>query len=106
MELAGAVAVVTGGTGAIGQAIIARFEKQGATAVAWDVFVQGGEERVVACDVGSADSVEQAMEQTVAQWGVPTVLVTVAAVSGGFSPLATRATNEEWPRVLTGPEDW
>lgn len=107
MELAGAVAVVTGGTGAIGQAVVTDLEKAGAVPVAWDMFTDGADQRTLACDVGSADAVEETMDRTVERFGVPSLLVTVAAVSGGFSPLATKAgTDEEWDRVLTGPEDW
>ncbi|MGH3493033.1 MAG: SDR family NAD(P)-dependent oxidoreductase [Sciscionella sp.] len=106
MDLSGTVAVVTGGTGAIGEAVTARLSAAGATPVAWDLYTEGAGERVVSCDVGRAESVEQAMEQTVTTWGVPTVLVTVAAVSGGFSPLATKASGEEWDSVLTAPETW
>jgi NAD(P)-dependent dehydrogenase (short-subunit alcohol dehydrogenase family) len=71
------------------------------------MFTEGADDRVVACDVGRPESVEEAMAQTVERFGVPSVLVTVAAISGGFSPLATKAvTDDEWARVLTGPEDW
>jgi NAD(P)-dependent dehydrogenase (short-subunit alcohol dehydrogenase family) len=105
MQMRDAVAVVTGGTGAIGQAVTTRLAELGATPVAWDVYPGEGD-RVVACDVGSAASVAEAMDRTVAEWGVPTVLVTVAAVSGGFSPLATAANDAEWPRVLTDPDTW
>ncbi|WP_160148723.1 SDR family NAD(P)-dependent oxidoreductase [Amycolatopsis alkalitolerans] len=106
MEIDGAVAVVTGGTGAIGQSVIALLAKHGARPVAWDLYVEGGQDGVISCDVGSAESVEAAMEQTVARWGVPAILVTVAAVSGGFSPLATSATGTEWDEVFTAPETW
>jgi len=106
MNIAGAVAVVTGGTGAIGQAVVSRLAELGAKPVAWDVYAGSGEGPTVACDVGVAASVEEAMDRTVAEWGVPSVLVTVAAVSGGFSPLAVSANEDEWARVLTDPDTW
>src|SRR5271155_2567775 len=106
MDVAGAVAVITGGTGAIGQSLISRLAELGAQPVAWDVYVGDGDKQTVACDVGSAASVEEAMDRTVAGWGVPSILVTVAAVSGGFSPLAVSANDDEWPRVLTDPDTW
>jgi NAD(P)-dependent dehydrogenase (short-subunit alcohol dehydrogenase family) len=88
MDVAGAVAVVTGGTGSIGPKIMAGLAGMGAVPVAWDLFVDGNGERSVACDVGDSDSVEAAMDQTGQRWGLPTVLVTAAAISSGFSPLA------------------
>ncbi|WP_169816247.1 SDR family NAD(P)-dependent oxidoreductase [Nocardia miyunensis] len=106
MELDGAIAVVTGGTGAIGRSVIALLEQRGARAVAWDLFAESGSGDVITCDVGSVESVEEAMDRTVAEYGVPTVLVTVAAVSGGISPLATSANEQEWERVFTAPETW
>ena len=106
MDLVGAAAVVTGGTGSIGPKIMAGLAAMGAVPVAWDLFVDGTAERGVACDVGDPDSVEAAMNQTVRQWGLPTVLVTAAAISSGFSPLARSAGDSDWPFVLTGPSDW
>jgi NAD(P)-dependent dehydrogenase (short-subunit alcohol dehydrogenase family) len=106
MDISGAVAVVTGGTGAIGQAIISRLSGLGAKPVAWDVWVGDGDDQTISCDVGSAASVEEAMDRTVAAHGVPSILVTVAAVSGGFSPLASSANEDEWSRVLTDPDTW
>ena len=106
MDISGAVAVVTGGTGAIGQAIISRLAGLGAKPVAWDVWVGDGDDQTISCDVGSAASVEEAMDRTVAAHGVPSILVTVAAVSGGFSPLASSANEDEWSRVLTDPDTW
>jgi NAD(P)-dependent dehydrogenase (short-subunit alcohol dehydrogenase family) len=106
MDISGAVAVVTGGTGAIGQSIISRLASLGAKPVAWDVWAADDDKSTITCDVGSAASVEEAMDRTVAAHGVPSVLVTVAAVSGGFSPLATSASEDEWSRVLTDPDTW
>jgi NAD(P)-dependent dehydrogenase (short-subunit alcohol dehydrogenase family) len=106
MELAGAVVVVTGAAGSMGPKIVEKLESLGATPVGWDLYVADGDKSSVQCNVADAASVEAAMEQTVAGWGVPTGLVTVAAVSGGASPIAAKATDDEWDRVLTGPADW
>jgi len=75
MNLKGAIAVVTGGGSGIGKATCERLALEGATPVAWDVA--GGD---VACDVTSSDSVEQAISETIAKHGVPTVLVASAGV--------------------------
>ncbi|CAN5191960.1 3-oxoacyl-[acyl-carrier-protein] reductase [soil metagenome] len=75
MELHGLVAVVTGGGSGIGRACCELLAKEGATAVAWDVT--GGD---VECDVTNEASVEAALAQTVATYGVPSVLVAAAGV--------------------------
>jgi 3-oxoacyl-[acyl-carrier protein] reductase len=106
LDLTTATAVVTGATGAMGPKIVAALADRGATVVPWDVWVADGDDRTVQVDVTDAESVERAMAATVDRWGVPNALVTVAAVSGGASPIAARATEEEWPRVLSAPDTW
>jgi NAD(P)-dependent dehydrogenase (short-subunit alcohol dehydrogenase family) len=75
MELDGVVAVVTGGGSGIGKATCDLLASQGARPVAWDLH--GGD---VDCDVADAESVEAAIVETVATYGVPTVLVAAAGV--------------------------
>ncbi len=106
MEISGAVAVVTGGTGRIGQAITSELERRGAVGVRWDRTFDAGLDRAIECDVSEAQSVEDAMQQTIEQWGMPRILVNGAAVSGALSPLAAAATGEDWGRVLSSLDDW
>ncbi|MGH3632325.1 MAG: SDR family NAD(P)-dependent oxidoreductase [Sciscionella sp.] len=106
MDLTGAVAVVTGATGAMGPKIVSALADRHAVPVGWDVYVEPDDHTSVACDVGDAEAVERAMDETVERWGVPSVLVTVAAVSGGISPRAAAASEQDWQRVLTAPEAW
>lgn len=75
MDLNGAVAVITGGASGIGRATADRLAAQGARPVTWDV--SGGD---IPCDVTSIESVEAAHAQTVANHGVPTILVAAAGV--------------------------
>ena len=84
MELAGAVAVVTGGASGIGAAVVERLSKAGAKPVVWDR--QAGPDGIV-CDVADETSVAVAMTRTVSGHGAPSVLVTAAGVGGGLTPL-------------------
>jgi 3-oxoacyl-[acyl-carrier protein] reductase len=106
MNLSGAVVVVTGRNGAMGPHIMKKLAGLGAQPVAWDVYVEGTDKPTVFCDVGNVASVADAIARTEADWGVPTALVTAAAISGGFSPLAATAAGDDWEGVLTAPEDW
>jgi NAD(P)-dependent dehydrogenase (short-subunit alcohol dehydrogenase family) len=75
MNLAGAVAVVTGGASGIGKATSELLASEGVRAVTWDLA--GAD---VTCDVSSVDSVEAAIATTVATFGVPTMLVACAGI--------------------------
>lgn len=101
MDVAGAVAVVTGGAGAIGQAVARRLRAAGATVVVWDV--RGGGD-TVHCDVSDPAEVASAMAVTLRNAGVPTILVATAAVSVGMAPVA--GPDADWDAVLTAPADW
>jgi NAD(P)-dependent dehydrogenase (short-subunit alcohol dehydrogenase family) len=103
VKLHGATAIVTGGTGAIGTEIGRALAERGAAVVSWDVAAADG---VVACDVSDPDSVDAALEATVADHGIPTVLVNAAGVSGGRAPWADDAAEDEWRFVLSPVEAW
>jgi NAD(P)-dependent dehydrogenase (short-subunit alcohol dehydrogenase family) len=104
MELAGAVAVVTGGTGTMGSDIYRALEAGGAVPVRWDAVADTPD--AVSCDVGSPESVEEALAYTVKTYGGPTVLVNAAGVSGGRAVWADSADAETWPLVLSHPDAW
>ncbi len=56
-NLAGKVAIVTGGSGAIGRAILDAFEQAGARAVSLDLADPGDKCRWVKCDIREESSV-------------------------------------------------
>ncbi|MGD0553539.1 MAG: SDR family NAD(P)-dependent oxidoreductase [Streptosporangiaceae bacterium] len=87
-ELAGRVAVVTGGAGGVGGAIARRLAESGARVAIWDRD-ESGAQRVadglktataVGCDVSVEESVAEALQRTRTELGVPSVLVTAAGI--------------------------
>ena len=70
MKLEGKIAMVTGGRGGIGRAIVARFLREGATVYAADLSSQGtladasdDDSRFIAMNVADEASVKSAMDQ-------------------------------------------
>ncbi|SKA32369.1 2-hydroxycyclohexanecarboxyl-CoA dehydrogenase [Enhydrobacter aerosaccus] len=104
--LAGRVAIVTGGGGAIGGATCRRLAAEGAKVAVFDVnrdaavrtataiLDHGGKAEAFACDISSHDSVREA----------------VAQVASGLGPVDILVNNAGWdvfrPFLQTAPEDW
>ena len=87
------IAIVTGGGSGIGAATAERLRAAGHTVVTWDL--SNGD---IACDISDPDAVSSAVEQTVADYGVPARLVAAAGV--GASGLLLKQTPAEWRRVI------
>jgi 3-oxoacyl-[acyl-carrier protein] reductase len=111
MKLEGAVAIVTGSSYGIGEAIAALFLKEGARVVINSRDGQRAEEAAsrfraagyphvlpVAADVADRDAVQRMVEKTVGQWGKVDVLVNNAGVSA-ISPSADLEP-DRWRRTL------
>lgn len=90
-ELAGKVAIVTGGAGDLGRAMVELFVDEGARVVVADTDAERG--RAVATelgdavafeqtDVGAADQVQHLVDSTVARFGGLHVMVNNAGISG------------------------
>lgn len=86
-------AVVTGGASGIGSAVVDRLRGQGREVVVWDLT--GGD---IACDISDPDSVEAAIERTLAMAGTPDRFITCAGV--GASGLLLEQTPAHWRSVL------
>jgi NAD(P)-dependent dehydrogenase (short-subunit alcohol dehydrogenase family) len=93
-DLAGRVAVVTGGASGIGLAVAGRLRADGAHVVSWDV----SQDADVVCDVTDASSVAAAMAATVSAAGIPTVLVASAGIHAGGAIVDLDVA--DWDRVF------
>lgn len=101
-HLAGRVAVVTGGCGGIGQAICARFVKEGAQVYAADIADGGaGTEGSIAfhrTDVTSEDSVAGLMAAVADKDGKLDVLVNAAGIE--IEKTVEETSLEDWNRIF------
>jgi NAD(P)-dependent dehydrogenase (short-subunit alcohol dehydrogenase family) len=86
-------ALVTGGASGIGHEVAGRLRDAGHDVVVWDLS-----HTEITCDISDPDAVSAAMEQTVREHGVPTRVVTCAAV--GAAGVLLKQSPAEWERVL------
>ena len=110
INLAGRVAVITGGAQGIGLAVARRFIDSGASVALWDVDTDelerarsalsaDGRVRAVACDQSKWEDVKAAAEQTSSAFQRIDILVNNAGVAGSSAKLTDYAL-EEWRRVI------
>jgi NAD(P)-dependent dehydrogenase (short-subunit alcohol dehydrogenase family) len=99
MNLNNQIAVITGGASGMGKACAQKLSAQGVKVVVWDKQIDNiTDEKVVlavACDVSSADEIEQALQKTIAQVGIPRICINCA----GIAP-AKRMVGKEGPMPL------
>jgi 3-oxoacyl-[acyl-carrier protein] reductase len=111
VDLSGQVAVVTGASQGLGQAIAEALAASGATvalvarsvdklaAVAGGIRAAGGRAEEFPCDVSKAEDVQRVMDAIVEKLGRVDVLVNNAGVTR--DTLLPRMSDEEWDQVLT-----
>lgn len=105
-NLDGCVAVVTGASSGIGEAIALDLAKQGATVVATArrrdrldaLAARTANVHAVACDVADAASVKTMVAEVVARFGRLDILVNNAGI--GLTGYATQITLEEWKEMV------
>jgi 2-hydroxycyclohexanecarboxyl-CoA dehydrogenase len=113
LELAGRVAVVTGGASGIGWACARGFSREGCRVALWDLSAEvvnaaarltaefGGASLGLSVDISDFAAVQEAVRQTEAALGPIGHLVHAAAIgSGRFGFPFTNLTPSDWPRVL------
>ncbi len=105
-NLSGKTVLVTGGGAGLGEATVRRFVDEGARVMVADIDEEAG--RAVGdafgmpflrLDVGDAASFEDAIAQTVRQFGGLDILVNNAGVASARAPIHA-ATLENWHRVI------
>jgi NAD(P)-dependent dehydrogenase (short-subunit alcohol dehydrogenase family) len=97
--LAGRTAVVTGGTGALGEAIAARLRANGARVARWDLREGVGDDLVVAVDVTDGQAVADATRMTVNALGPIDILVNNAGIQGPIADMLDLVL-ADWRRIL------
>ncbi len=110
-NLTGKVAVVTGSSRGIGQAIAQALARAGAKvvvssrkidaceAVAAEIRKEKGEALAIACHIGKREECEGLIEKTRAQWGQIDILVCNAAVNPYFGPM-TGLSDDAFDKVM------
>jgi NAD(P)-dependent dehydrogenase (short-subunit alcohol dehydrogenase family) len=96
-DLAGRVALVTGGASGIGAATVELLRAQGATVVAADRVAGEG---VTVCDVTDEEAVDRLVERIVVEHGRLDLAANVAGTSGVYSEVADQPT-AAWRHTLT-----
>ena len=108
LDLEGRVAVVTGGARGIGRAVAERMAASGAATALWDQDGTAAQETAQAlgerasahmADVTRADSIQAALDATLARFGRVDILVNNAGITGGNAPL-WELPEAEWRRVV------
>ena len=113
VELKGQIALVTGGAGAIGRAIVALLAANGARVVIVDldgpggervagqITAAGGECMALPGDVADFAGMEEVVVQIVSHWGRIDILINNAGINtaGGRVPIHQFAP-EDWERIL------
>jgi len=110
VDLSGQVAIVTGASQGIGQAIALTLGRSGAkvaclarnqeklAGTAAQINQQGGEAAAWPCDITDRESVEQAVQSILEKWERLDILVNNAGVTR--DTLLPRMTDEEWDDVI------
>jgi len=105
MELEGKVAIVTGSSGGIGQAVASSLAREGAKLVLADINTEKSEELLiqfdgiaVKADLSSKADIDSIVDQAISKYGRIDVLVNCAGICSLASVLDV--TEEEWDKIL------
>jgi 3-oxoacyl-[acyl-carrier protein] reductase len=107
-DLSGQTAIVTGAATGIGEAIARRLAAAGAVIAVADLDVEGARARAesigngafpVRIDIANAESVREAVGETLARRGQIDILVNNAGIAGRAAPLEEQ-TDEDWQQII------
>lgn len=110
-DLTGKVAIITGASKGIGEAIAMAYARAGArvavssrkaeniTSVAEAIEAAGGEALGAVCHVGDAEQVQEMVKQVVARWGGVDIAVNNAATNPHFGTMLS-ADEGVWEKIL------
>jgi 3-oxoacyl-[acyl-carrier protein] reductase len=96
-QLAGKVAIVTGGSGAIGSAILDALRQDGARAFSLDLLDSGAQRDWVKCDVRKEDAIAAAVESVNSSAGRLDIVVHAAGISR--DAVIWKMSTEDWDSV-------
>lgn len=96
-ELTGRVAIVSGGSGAIGRAILEAFEQAGARAVSLDLSDPGDKRAWVKCDIREESSIVAAVQSVCKEKGRLDFVVHAAGISR--DSVIWKMSAEDWDSV-------
>ncbi len=111
MQLKDKIAIITGASRGIGQAIAATFAAEGATviiasrkqetldAVAAEIRATGGAVQTIATHTGNTDQCQNLIQQVVDEFGRVDILVNNAATNPHFGPILT-AEASQWQKIF------
>ena len=102
-NLTGLHAVVTGGNGMLGRAILDALELHGATVRALDLASSSGDRPFVACDLSEYDDIRQTVERVERDYGPIDILVNNASsrgTDGRFFDSVENYQRQTWDDVL------
>ncbi|HEY9873197.1 MAG TPA: SDR family NAD(P)-dependent oxidoreductase, partial [Candidatus Obscuribacterales bacterium] len=111
MQLAGKVALITGGGSGIGKAAAVLLAKEGAKVAALgrtedelkktvsQIQDAGGDAMSVTADISQPDQMQQAVQQVVNQWGRLDIVFANAGINGVWAPLEDLEP-EEWDKTI------
>ena len=81
MNLEHQIAVITGGASGMGRACADALRQRGVRVVVWDRQIQNEIDDYITCDVSVAESIEQALRDTIARVGVPSICINCAGIA-------------------------
>lgn len=105
-NLSGKTVLVTGGGAGLGEATVRRFVEEGARVMVADIDIAAAQAVAETCrmpsmrvDVGDAKSFEEAIADTIRQFGGLNILVNNAGIASARAPMHA-STLENWHRVI------